>query len=110
MISDQTITGRQICMLLWEQDLISIDESKVTALKEGKTNPYNFMLEMIETLQIKPDQLALDPCTGSCVVTDVNTGEVLALVSYPGYDINKLANGVDAEYFAKLQSDLSVPQ
>jgi penicillin-binding protein 2 len=31
-------------------------------------------------------------------------------VSYPGYDINKLANGVDAEYFAKLQSDLSVPQ
>ncbi|MDE6920099.1 MAG: penicillin-binding protein, partial [Lachnospiraceae bacterium] len=30
--------------------------------------------------------------------------------SYPGYDINKLANGVDAEYFAKLQADLSVPQ
>jgi penicillin-binding protein 2 len=43
-------------------------------------------------------------------VTDVNTGEVLALVSYPGYDINKLANGVDAEYYAQLQSDLSVPQ
>lgn len=110
MISDQTITGRQICMLLWEQDLISVDESKITALKNGITNPYNFMLEMISTLQITPAQLALDPCTGSCVVTDVNTGEVLALVSYPGYDINKLANGVDAAYFAKLQADLSVPQ
>ena len=24
-----------------------------------------------------------------------------ALVSYPGYDINKMANGVDAEYYAK---------
>lgn len=110
MISDQTITGRQICMLLWEQDLISVEESRITALKNGSTNPYNFMLDMIRTLQITPAQLALDPCKGSCVVTDVNTGEVLALVSYPGYDINKLANGVDAEYFAKLQADLSVPQ
>ena len=65
---------------------------------------------MIQTLQITPAQLALDPCSGSCVVTDVQTGEVRALVSYPGYDINKLANGVDAAYFAKLQADLSVPQ
>lgn len=110
MISSQTITGRQICMLLWEQDLITVEESKITALKNGSANPYNFMLDMIRTLQITPAQLALDPCKGSCVVTDVNTGEVLALVSYPGYDINKLANGVDAEYFAKLQADLSVPQ
>lgn len=110
MISDQTITGRQVCMLLWEQDIINVEESKITALKNGVSNPYNFMLEMIQTLQITPAQLALDPCSGSCVVTDVNTGEVLALVSYPGYDINKLANGVDADYFAKLQADLSVPQ
>jgi penicillin-binding protein 2 len=110
MISDQTISGKQVCMLLWEQDLISVEESKINTLKNGAVSAYNFMLEMIQTLQITPAQLALDPCTGSCVVTDVNSGEVLALVSYPGYDINKLANGVDAEYFAKLQSDLSVPQ
>lgn len=110
MISDQTITGRQMCMLLWEQDQISVEESRITALKNGSTNAYNFMLDMIRTLQITPAQLALDPCSASCVVTDVNTGEVLALVSYPGYDINKLANGVDAEYYAKLQADLSVPQ
>ncbi len=110
MISDQTISDRQICMILWEQDLISIDESKITALKNGQTRPYNFILDMISTLQITPAQLALDPYSASCVITDVNNGEVLALVSYPGYDINKLANGVDAEYFAKLQADLSVPQ
>lgn len=110
MISGQTITGKQICMLLWEQDLIQVEESRITALQNGTVSAYNFMLDMIRTLQITPAQLALDPCTGSCVVTDVNTGEVLALVSYPGYDINKLANGVDADYFAKLQSDLSVPQ
>jgi penicillin-binding protein 2 len=110
MISGQKITGKQICLLLWEQELITVEESEINALKNNAVSAYNFMLEMISNLQITPAQLALDPCTGSCVVTDVNTGEVLALVSYPGYDINKLANGVDAEYFAKLQSDLSVPQ
>jgi penicillin-binding protein 2 len=110
MISSQTITGKQICMLLWEQDLITVEESKINLLKNGGISAYNFMIEMIQNMQITPAQLALDPCTGSCVVTDVNTGEVLALVSYPGYDINKLANGVDADYFASLQSDLSVPQ
>lgn len=110
MISSQQITGKQICMLLWEQDIISVEESKITAVKKGTISPYNFMLEMVQTLQITPAQLALDPCSGSCVVTDVRTGEVLALVSYPGYDINKMANGVDAEYYAKLQADLSVPQ
>jgi penicillin-binding protein 2 len=110
MISNQTITGKQICMLLWEQDLITVEESEINTLRNGGISAYNFMLNMISNLQITPAQLALDPCTGSCVVTDVNTGEVLALVSYPGYDINKLANGVDAEYYAQLQSDLSVPQ
>lgn len=110
LISSQKITGKQVCLLLWEQDLISVEESKIVSLKNGSTNPYNFMIELIRDLQITPAQLALDPCTGSCVVTDVNTGEVLALVSYPGYDINKMANGVDAEYYAKINSDLSVPQ
>jgi penicillin-binding protein 2 len=110
LISDQKITGRQICTVLWEQDLITVEEKEINSLKNGGISAYNFMLNLIGNLQITPAQLALDPCTGSCVVTDVNTGEVLALVSYPGYDINKLANGVDAEYFAQLQSDLSVPQ
>ncbi len=110
LISSQKISGKQVCLLLWEQDLISIEERRIASLKNGTTTPYNFMVEMIRDLQITPAQLALDPCTGSCVVTDVNTGEVLALVSYPGYDLNKMANGVDAEYYAKINRDLSVPQ
>ena len=57
----------------------------------------------------RPAQLALDPCSGSCVITDVKTGELLALVSYPGYDNNRLANTVDADYFASLNTDLSKP-
>lgn len=43
------------------------------------------------------------------MVTDEKTGEIRAMVSYPGYDSNKLANGVDSEYFASLQHDKSSP-
>ena len=36
---------------------------------------------------------------GSLVITDVNTGKVKAMVSYPSYDNNKMANQVDSDYF-----------
>ena len=48
-------------------------------------------------------------CLAGCVVTDVRTGEIRALVSYPSYDNNRMSGSVDAAYFAKLQSDMSNP-
>ena len=44
------------------------------------------------------------------VITDVNTVDVIAMVTYPGYDNNKMANSIDAEYYAKLTTDKSQPQ
>ncbi len=35
---------------------------------------------------------------------------MLAIVSYPGYDNNKMANSIDADYYAKLNMDKSKPQ
>ena len=109
MIANNNITGKQICIILWDQDLINVDESKITGLKSGRISAYNFMVDCISELEITPAQLALDPCSGSCVITDVNTGDVEALVSYPGYDNNRLANSADSEYLARLNSDLSRP-
>lgn len=109
MIKDDTISGRQICLILLEQDLVDIEEEESFKLKNGSISAYNFMMNRIKDLDITPAQLALDPCSGSMVITDVNTGDVLALVSYPGYDNNKMANGVDAKYFSQLQNDLSTP-
>ena len=109
MIKDDTITGQQICQILMEQDLVDVEEEERTGLENGKITAYTFMMNRIKNIDITPAQLALDPYSASMVITDVNTGEVLALVSYPGYDNNKMANGVDAEYFAKLLSDQSRP-
>ena len=47
-------------------------------------------------LEITPGQLGLKPCSASAVVMNPNSGEVLACVTYPGYDNNRLANHVDS--------------
>ncbi len=41
--------------------------------------------------------------TGAVVVQDVRSGEILAMVSYPDYDLNLFANGITYEDFKKLQ-------
>lgn len=110
MINDGLVNGREICILLFEQGVLDYDNEAYEKLTSGALNPYNFIIDKINCIDITPAQLALDPCTGSCVITDVNTGEIKALVSYPGFDNNKLANGVDAAYFASLNEDLSNPQ
>lgn len=109
MIKKDLISGRQICKILLEQELVNIDEQEAEQMMEDKITPYAFMMKRIQDIDITPAQLALDPHSASMVITDVNTGDVLALVSYPGYDNNKMANGVDAEYFAQLLSDKSTP-
>lgn len=109
MLLSDDITGKQVCNLLWEQDIIQVEASEMDALNAGRISSYTFMINLISELKITPAQLGLEPCSGSCVVTDVNTGEVLALVSYPGYDNNRLANRADAAYLAALNSDLSRP-
>ena len=109
MIRNNAINGRQVCMLLIEQKLVSVSQEEEEELRSGAVSSYDFMRRMISELQITPAQLALNPYSGSCVVVDPNSGEVLALVSYPSYDNNRLANGVDADYYAGLQSDLSNP-
>lgn len=109
MLLNDKISGKQICMILCEQRKIEIPISDEDALYKGKLSAYQFMMNRIRNIDVTPAQLALDPCNGSVVITNVNTGQVLALVSYPGYDNNKLANSIDAEYYAKLNSDKSYP-
>lgn len=110
MLLNDVITGKQICLLLCEQKACDVSLEDEQALYSGSITAFNFMKNRIDSLDITPAQLALDPCNASVVITDVNTGEVLALVSYPGYDNNKMANSIDAAYYAKLNADKAKPQ
>ena len=109
MIKKGTITGKKLCLILYEQNILPYDDEEIANLESGRIGAMAFIKEKIKDLSITPAQLALDPCTGSCVLTDTRTGEVLAIVSYPGYDNNRLANTIDASYYAALQKDLTNP-
>ena len=104
MIKAGSITGRELCMILYEQNILNYDESQYNALASGATTAYDFMRGKIQTLEITPGQLGLEPCTGSFVMTDTSTGQVLACVSYPGYDNNRLANTMDSAYYNQLNT------
>lgn len=109
MIKKDVISGTQICNILLEQGVVDISEDEREQFERGAISSYNFMMDRIKNLDITPAQLALDPYSASTVITDVNTGDVLALVTYPGYDNNMMANGVNAEYYSKLLNDQSRP-
>lgn len=109
MILDDTITGKQICHIPYEQGKLKDPDGRLAKLDSGETSAYSFILNRIRSLEITPANLALDPCSGSTVVTDVKTGEVLAIVSYPSYDNSKLANSIDAAYYSSLTVDKSLP-
>lgn len=109
MIKSDLVSGREICQILVEQHIIDIDSELEKKLYNGSISSYQFMIDRIMNLDITPAQLALEPCSGSMVVTDVTTGNVLACVSYPSYDNNRLANTIDSSYYAALLKDESRP-
>lgn len=108
MIQSSELSGRKICSLLLAQGVVKRD-SDYEKLESGSIGAYSYISEKIKKMEIKPDQLALDPCSGSVVVTDTKTGNVLALVTYPSYDNNKLANHIDSKYYESLLENQTKP-
>ena len=107
LIARNGVTGRLLCMALYEQGILSYDEAEYNLLRNGdEETAFAFLIRKIRAIEITPAQLALDPCMGSVVITDVRTGEVKALVSYPGYDNNKIN---DNTYFTACLNNLSLP-
>lgn len=109
LIEQGAITGEQICRVLLEQGVVQDTGNDYESLGNGTASAYRFIREKIRNLEITPAQLALDPSTASSVVVDPNTGQVLASVTYPGYDNNRLANTVNGDYYNQLLNDASLP-
>jgi len=109
-IKEGAIPGNDLCLALFEQGVLASDEAAVASLSGGNTTvAYEFLKDKVESLEITPAQLALDPSSGAITITDVKTGGVIASVSYPSYDNNLLSGSVDAAYYYQLNNDLSHP-
>ena len=111
MVNAGNISGRQICMLLYEQGILDMNDenSRYASLASGGLGAYEFMVYAITNKIITPAQLALQPCSASTVITNPQNGDILAMVSYPSYDNNKLSGTVDAKYFNSLINDKAAP-
>lgn len=109
LIYNDVISGREVCLLLYEQGYLKKNKDTIAKLRTGMISPFSFLKSKIKSLDISPGELGLTPCAASVVVTDPRTGKVKALVSYPSYDNNKFANSVDTEYFAKINTNTASP-
>ena len=110
LVYNRKISGNDICLALFDQGILERDEKAVSSLRSGNGSAaYEFMKAKISSLEITPAQLAMDPCSAAVTIVDIYTGDVLACVSYPSYDNNRLSGSIDAAYYRQLVNDLSSP-
>ena len=77
----------------------------------GRTDPVpgaNLTLTLDRSLQMLAYEL-LDGRRGSIVAIVPNTGEILAVVSTPGFDSNQFVTGIDVASYRALQEDIDLP-
>ncbi len=77
----------------------------------GRTDPVPGQ-DLILTLDMKLQKLAyelLDGRRGSIVAIAPATGEILAMVSAPGFDSNQFVTGIDFASYRALQENLDLP-
>ena len=121
LIGDDLIRRSDIALALFEQGVLEDDPEWIRRLLPSESEDeeeirkadwqrereaFAFIREKINKIQITPAQLAIDPYSAAATVVDTATGRVLAMVSYPGYDNNRLN---DPAYYASLLNDASTP-
>lgn len=109
LIDSYNISGREMCMLVYEQEIIPMNEADYNSVSRGGIDPCQWLKNKILALEITPAQLALDPASGTVVVTNPKTGEITAMVTYPSYDANMMSGRVDPVYYNMLRNDKSKP-
>ncbi len=104
-IDKGNISSIQLILILDEQGTVKFDEEYKLRIKRGTISALQVLLDKLNTNEITPAMTAMDPCTGSVVINDIHTGDILTAVSYPSYDNNEFVNNFNNEYYLKLQSD-----
>ena len=65
LINAGTVTGRELCLALYSQNILAYDENEYRMLAAGgEEYAFQFIRQKISDIEITPAQLALDPCSG----------------------------------------------
>ena len=100
-------SGELVCRILFDQEIFDPADSERDGIESGRRGAaFEYVKRLIESDNLTPGDLHLYPFSGSVVVTDPNDGSVLALVSYPGYDCNRIQ---ESGYIDRISANPSRP-
>ena len=108
-IKNGGLSPKEFTQCLLEQEIITLADEDMEKFQNNSYSAQSIIKGKIESNEIAINKINADPCTGCAVVEDVNTGKILAMVSFPSYDNNKLANDFDSEYYSSLLRDETSP-
>ena len=105
---DKDLQGKPgIINILFNADGTKADEQMLRRPTPGN----NVVMTLDYELQKQAENaLARHVKGGAMVIMDVKTGDVLAMASYPNFDLNLWVPGITSANFAKLNSDPGNPQ
>lgn len=109
LLEEEAFDYIALSMTAINHGVVTADEDELDKMLRKKLSPLEFMKAKILALELTPQDLALDPSSGSVVISDPDTGEVLAMVSYPTYDNSRLVNHFDNDYYVELLNDPTSP-
>lgn len=102
---DEILRGR----IGFEQIETNVDGRVIGSLGRIPAKPGVDLRLSIDAELQRAATIAFGDLTGSAVVTDPRTGEVLAMVSLPGYDPNLFVNGISHTDYRQLMDDPARP-
>ncbi|MCI5863383.1 MAG: penicillin-binding protein [Lachnospiraceae bacterium] len=108
LIQDGTVSGREMCMLLYDQGYLQKDDY-YNSLSNWTLSASDFIRTAMNNKLLTPGTLGIAPSSSAAVLEDPNNGQLLALVSYPGYDTNKLSGNMDVDYYNQISKNASKP-
>ena len=95
---DSPISDRELLLAFDQQGTFKLTEEERNLIAAGDYSLVSLIIRALEEGRIKPDQMSIMPCSGTAVVVDSNTGQTLALVSYPSYDSNEFTQNFNKIY------------
>ena len=104
-----SVSMQELILAYMEQGRVPFTPEEKQAVENGTLSPGGFVVQKLKSGEMSPSDTALDPCTASVVVSEVDSGQVLSLVTYPSFDNNKLVNTFQNSYYNMLLEDTNTP-